>query len=73
MPELAPLQVGAQAGSLGGPEIEDGDVRPLGSQQDALETQVGGLVDEFVEREACLAPGPGITDRVQESRKSHQV
>ena len=62
MPELAPLEVGAQPVALGGAEIQNRDMRTLGRQHHALEAKIGGLIDELVKGEAGLSPGAGIAD-----------
>src|SRR5712691_3550104 len=52
--------------------VEQRKMRPLGHEHDAFITQVGGLVDERIERQMRLSPGTRITDRMYYRGTTHR-
>src|SRR5438552_17762113 len=47
-------------------------MRPLGHEHHAFVAEIGGYVDELVERKIRLSPRTGITHRMQQCRETHE-
>jgi hypothetical protein len=55
----------AQAGEFPGPVVQHRQVGTLSHQHNAVEAQVRRAIDEFVETENGLPPGPGVAHGMQ--------
>src|SRR5258708_12872825 len=69
--QLALFKMLAQMGALFRAVVEQRKMRPLGHQHDAFVTEIGGLVDEGIERQMRLSPVTRITAPLQYPRKTH--
>ena len=71
-PQRSLFDARTQFAALRRPVVQQRKMGPLGHQQNAIEAEVRGFVNELLQRQTSLPPGAGITYRVQKRRKMHR-
>ena len=69
--QTEPGQPGAKTRARRWRPIENGKVRPLGHQHDAVEPKVSSFVRELLDGQGMLSPGTGVTHGVKDEFTSH--